>query len=174
MKKVTIILMSLTSVFLLDGCASLPKSSDMVPQTINVTHRSSKPVRIVVEGQLMLEDKAQVPNQTFAEALQMSIAKAQIFTKVDKDISDGFLLEVFIVGYEPPKGGFNMAATLITRWKLTRLPSQEVVFEDFVKKTHTNTVGDAFVGATRWRMANEGVVKDTIAEGIMNLSKLDL
>ena len=173
MKK--IILMLLAPIIFLNGCASLPKAPDMVPKNIVAVQRSSKPVTIVVEGQLKIEGgETQVSNQAFTEAIQLSVEKAQLFSKVNKDVTDGFLLEVFIVGYEPPKPGFNMAATLITRWKLTQLPSQEEVFDDFVKKTYIATAGSAFSGLTRWRLANEGAVRDSIEEGIKNISKLNL
>jgi hypothetical protein len=34
----------------------------------------------------------------------------------------------------------------------------------------TCTMGDAMLGLKRWRMANEGVARDTIAESIQRLS----
>lgn len=146
----------------------------MTPANIEVNHRNTKPVKVVVEGEPKRDKDLQVPNTEIAQALRNAIEKSQLFAKVDDAAIGGFLLEVAVVGYNPPRPGFNMSATMTTRWKLTRFPSQEVVFEDFFKKTHTCTVGDAFAGATRWRKANEGVVRDTIADGLQRISQLDL
>lgn len=173
MKKIILIL--LVPIIILNGCASLPKAPDMVPKNTVTVKRSSEPVKVVVEGQLKIEGgETQVSIQAFTEALQLSIEKAQLFSKVNENVTDGFILEVSVVGYEPPKPGFNMAATLITHWKLTQLPNRDVVFDDFVKKTYVATAGSAFSGLTRWRLANEGAVRDSIEEGIKNISKLNL
>lgn len=161
------------SLFLV-GCSALPKAADMTPATVEVKHRNAKPVKVVVEGEPKRDKSIQVPNAEFAQALRNAIESSQLFSKVDDAALGGFLLEVAVVGYSPPRPGFNMSATMTTRWKLTRFPGQEIVFEDFFKKTHTCTVGDAFAGAARWRKANEGVVRDTIADGLRRISQLDL
>jgi uncharacterized delta-60 repeat protein len=68
--------------------------------------------------------------------------------------------------------GANMTTRMTTYWKLTRLGDREVVFEDFIKKQHAAKMGDAFVGAKRWRMTHEGVTRETIAEGALTNSAL--
>ena len=157
------------------GCSSLPKAADMTPSNIEIKNRAAQPVKVVVEGEPKIEGKKlQVANAELAQALRAAIEQSQLFTQVSDATTEGFLLELSVVGYNPPRPGFNMSATMTTRWKLTRLPTQEVIFEDFIKQTHTCTVGDAFVGAARWRKANEGVVRDTIADGLQRISQLDL
>jgi len=174
MKK---ILMLFISIIFLNGCTALPKN--MVPKNIVAIKGHSKPVTIVVNGEMVIEGgSTQVSNQAFTEAIQLSIMKNNLFSKVNKDVEDGFLLEVFIIGYDPPRGAlnlnFNLTSTLTTRWKLKLLSNQEVVFDDFIKKVYTATVGAELVATIRHRAANEGVVRDTIEEGINMISKLDL
>ena len=165
---------ALTAGLLTAGCGSLPKAADMTPAKIEVQNRSAKPVKVVVEGEPKVEKTVLVKNEELAKAIQMGIERSRLFSNVDKGTTEGFLLEVTIVGYNPPRSGFNMSATMTTRWKLTRLPGEETVFEDFFKKTHTCTVGDAFAGMTRFRKTNEGVVRDTIAEGLQRISATGL
>jgi hypothetical protein len=116
----------------------------------------------------------QIPNAAFTQALRTAIEESKLFAKVDNSISEGYRLEVRIMGYDPPRGGVGMTASLTTYWKLTRTGAAEVLFEDFVKATYRATMGDAVVGATRWRKANEGVARETIKEGIRLLSELKL
>ena len=166
--------MALTGVLFLAGCGSLPKPAAMTPARMAIQNRSSKSVKVVVEGEPKIEKLIAVKNQDLAQAVEMAIEHSGLFAKVDKTTAEGFLLEVAVVGYTPPRNGFNMTATMTTRWKLTRIPGQQAVFEDFFKKTHTCTVGDAFAGMARFRKANEGVVRDTIAEGLNRISKENL
>lgn len=164
----------LSGACLLTGCTTLPKAADMTPATVELKNRASHPVKLVVEGEPKREKTVQVGNAELAQAIRMTIEKSQIFSKVVESVSEGYLLEVTVVGYNPPRPGFNMSATMTTRWRLTRLSNREVIFDDFFKKTHTAKVGDAFVGATRWRKANEGMVRDTIADGLQRISQLNL
>ncbi len=160
--------------FFLNGCSHTPEVSDMVPKSITVKYRYSKPVTIVISGQLITEGYIQVSNQALSEVLRLSIEKEQLFSSVNKHSINGFLLEVSIIGYEPPKfGGFKHAATLITHWKLTDILRKEVVFEDYFKKTHVAAAMSSFSAGGRSIIANGEVVKDTIKEGLMSISKLE-
>lgn len=176
MKKIVLLLIMFLSFVFCWGCTTIAlKAADMTPQTVPIEIRADKPVKILVEGEgILKDDTAIISNQDFTEALQTSIEKSQLFSGIDKELKDGYLLEVFIISFEPPKGGFDMAATMITHWKLTRLPSNEVVYEDLIKKTCVKTVGDAVSGIIRLRITSGCVAQDTISEGIKNISKVNL
>ncbi len=152
----------------------MAKRVEMVPRSFEVTQRHAASVTVKVLGEVKVENHVRVLNADFTGALCDAIGKSQVFAHVAETTADGYSLEVTVVGYGPPRAGFNMTASLTTNWKLMRLPNNEVVFEDFIKKQHTCTVGDAFAGATRWRKTNEGVVRDIISEGIQRLSQLKL
>ncbi|MBN1473334.1 MAG: hypothetical protein JW914_01845 [Syntrophaceae bacterium] len=175
MKKIVLLLIMFLSFVFCWGCVTMVlKAADMTPQTVPIEIRADKPVKILVEGEGIFGYTAIISNQDFTEALQTSIEKSQLFSGIDKELKDGYLLEVFIISFEPPKGGLNMAATLITHWKLTRLPSNEVIYEDLIKKTCVKTVGDAVSGLERVRITSGCVAQDTISEGIKNISKVKL
>jgi len=157
----------------LSGCSFMPETSDMVPENIVVKHRSSKPVEIVINGQLVTEGMIQVSNQALIDVLRLSIEKERLFSRVKKHTTNGFLLEVSIIGYEPPRmSGISMGATLITHWKLTNISSKDIVFEDYFKKTHVAPAMSALTAGGRRVVANGGVVKDTIDQGVTSISKL--
>ena len=43
-----------------------------------------------------------------------------------------------------------------------------------IKSSHTATMGDAFIGVTRLRLAVEGAVRENIRQGILEISKLNI
>jgi hypothetical protein len=141
----------------------------MTPVDLEVSRRSTESVQVRIHGEPTVEKQIQIANKDFVSALEQAIRDCRLFARVTRG-GGGYALDVRITGYNPPRTGANMTATMTTHWKLTRLSDRSVLFEDFVKQSHTCTIGDAFVGATRWRMANEGVARDTIAEGIRRLS----
>jgi hypothetical protein len=61
-----------------------------------------------------------------------------------------------------------------TQWRLVRVSDNQEVFSDAVRKEFTATVGDAFVGVTRLRLASEGAARENIKEGIRLISELKL
>jgi hypothetical protein len=172
--KICLPLLALALGLFTAGCSTTPKAAMMTPGKVEIQKRSDKPVKVVVEGEPKIEKVVVIKNDELAKAVQLAIERSQLFSMVDQTTAQGFLLEVAVVGYNPPRPGFNMSATMTTRWKLTRLPGKETVFEDFLKKTHKCTVGDAFAGATRMRKANEGVVRDTISDGLKRISETGL
>jgi hypothetical protein len=175
MKLLNLLISALTLGALLTGCVSLPKAVDMTPTNMVMKNRSAKSVKLVVEGEPRLDNtKTIVQNSEIAQALRNAIEKSQLFQSISDSFSDGYLLEVSIVGYDPPLSGAKMTAVMTTRWRLSRQPGQEVLFEDFLKKSYTSTVGDALNANKRFIMANEGVVRETIAGGLQKISELPL
>jgi hypothetical protein len=171
--KIATLLIPLLSAVLWAGCTTVPKPAAMVPKAIEVTNRSARPAKLTVVGEATYERKVRISNEALTQALRSAVEKSRVFSKVEPQLSgEGYELEVRILGYDPPRGGFNMAATLTSRWKLTKLPQHEVVFEDFIKQTHETTMGDAVWGINRMRETNEGVVRETIAEGLRKISKV--
>jgi hypothetical protein len=176
MKGLFKVLMSvLTLGALLTGCVSLPNAVNMSPTNMVIKNRSAKSVTLAVEGEPRLDNSETiVQNSEITQALRNAIEKSRLFKSVSDSLSDGYLLEVSIVGYDPPLSGAKMTAVMTTRWRLSRQSGQEVLFEDFLKKSYSCTVGDALNANKRFIMANEGVVRETIAEGVQKISELPL
>ena len=70
--------------------------------------------------------------------------------------------------------GLDMTVTTTVQYILTDSGSGEVVLDKRVLTPYTATMGDAFVGTTRLRLANEGSARKNI-EGLLDeLSKLEI
>jgi hypothetical protein len=154
---------------LLVGCASPVKPQAMVPATFDVQNRHNSAVQLMVEGGQ--EDK--IPDAAFLQALTDAIQRSGVFSAVVPSGGD-YKLVVVILALEGPQAGFSFTVKLATNWKLTRLATQEVVWQDAIAKTYNATMGRALFGATRARIATEGAAQENIKEGIDRLSRVKL
>ncbi len=156
---------------LVSGCYSLPKAADMTPGALQLRRKVDAPVHVVVHGEGRLEKQVLVGNAEIRQALVDAARASGLFAEVADAPGSGHLLEVSLVGFTPPRPGFDMTASVSSRWRLTRPPETKPIFEDFLKTTHTVTTGEAFVGATRYRRACEGAIREMIADGLRRISE---
>ena len=115
-----------------------------------------------------------IPGKRFSEAIRDSILKYGLFRTVLATDTGDYLLEADIVKVGAPAGGFTMTVNMAVRWKLTHLSTGKVVFQQTTFNTCTATVGDAFAGAARERLAEEGAARGNIEEALHRLSQLNL
>jgi hypothetical protein len=115
-----------------------------------------------------------VPSEPFAEAVRSSLIKYGVFRSVITTSAGDYLLEADILKVGEPIGGFTMTVSMAVRWKLTHISTGKVVFQQTTFKAHTATVGDAFAGAARERMAKEGAARENIEAALDRLAQLKL
>jgi len=60
------------------------------------------------------------------------------------------------------------------RYKLTRSCDDQVVYDDIITASYMATLGDAFDGAYRMRLANEGSIRANIAAFLRHLHSLNI
>ena len=158
------------------GCASGATMVGMVPKSYEVAHRNAYTVKLSTAGgrETQAWSKSEISNENFSAALADSLSTSGVFSSVVRDGTSDYLLDVFLTKVDQPIMGFNMTVSVTANWTLTDLKTNGVVFQDLIEASHTATVGDAFAGVTRLRLANEGAARANIAEGIKRLSQLDL
>lgn len=160
---------------LVSGCATA-KPEAMVPTEFKIEqkHASSVTVANPEEKGAGAKWASMIRSTTFREAVSQSIQKSGLFATVLKTPDANYLLEITKVRSDEPALGFNMTVDLVTRWVLKKRDSNEVIFQGNVSTTHTATMGEAFAGAKRLRLANEGAARANIKEGLRRLSQLKL
>lgn len=67
-----------------------------------------------------------------------------------------------------------MTTEMTVLWSLSRVDTEETIWQDLVLSSCTATVGDAFVGTTRMRMATEGAARNNIRTALERLAAADL
>ena len=79
-----------------------------------------------------------------------------------------------MVEIDQPSFGFDMTVTTHVRYVLTDTTINSVIYDEIIVAPHTATVGDAFAGVKRLRLANEGSGKKNIEGLLEKLSKLKI
>lgn len=163
-------------VFLFTGCAITPTPKGMLARSAMVQNHYPFSVSVKAEG--TKESNAfggpGIPGEPLAEAIRNSITKYGLFRSVITTGSGDYLLEADIVKVDAPAAGFNMTVSMGIRWKLTHVSTGKIVFQQTTFKAYTATVGDAFAGVKRVRLAEEGAARENIEDALDRISQLRL
>ena len=117
---------------------------------------------------------SQVANEDFKAALEMTIERTGLFSRVIRSANGDYQLDVRLVQLRQPMVGFNMTVEAQTEWRLRHVSSGRVVWQENVNRAFTATVGDAFAGIKRLRLANEGAIREDIKAGLERIATLSL
>lgn len=102
--------------------------------------------------------ESEVSSEDFATALSESLrAHAMLSTE-----SGTYRLDANLREMNQPFVGLNMTVSSTVFYTLTNVETGEVVYEELVAESYTATMGDAMVGVTRLRLANEGSIRANI------------
>jgi hypothetical protein len=160
---------------LIGGCATPATHEGMIPAAVNTVKKHIQTVSVAVTGGKETDSAGtpQISDSAFRDALVASIKNSQVFSKVVEGKGGDFLLTVSLFGMQPVFG-LDFTVTMEAGWTLQRASGGAPVWQESIKSAHTATVGDAFVAATRLRLATEGAAKKNIEQGLAKLSQLNL
>jgi hypothetical protein len=158
------------------GCASSAKPEAMISVPAAPVHRSASDVVVTAIGgketSAMLV--SQISNEDFALAIRDSFVKAGLFKKALASGPARYALDTFIVQLNQPMFGASMTVSMEVSYTLSRTEPKEVILKKAISSTYTAAFGEAFVGATRLQMANEGAARKNIEQIIQEISSLKL
>ncbi len=160
----------------LSGCASPASKDALIAHDIQKIKHHRKTVAITTQGgsETGAMDSSNVSNNDFAEAIEESIIENGLFTQVIHDNGSDYLLNVTIINMSKPLFGGSFTVSMEAAWSLSDPITQKFVMRESVKSSRTVTMGEAFIGVTRLRLAVEGAVRENIRQGIMAISKLNV
>lgn len=156
---------------LLLSCAIALQPAHLVPSLPKQTsHDKSVAVQTIKEFRQGLK----LLQPDFQQAVKSGIRDSGLFSRVLDALPADYLLEVELISYRAPGQGFSATVAISSKWTLTNGATLDQVYEEIHTAEYTVGAGDAFVGATRVRLAAEGAVRETIRQGIEGLGKLEL
>lgn len=158
------------------GCATASKPTAMVADVVQVEHKHSASVAVKVTGgsDTSAMGASNISNDDFAAAIRSSIEQSGLFASISAAEAGDYQISAQIVRLDRPTFGFSFTVTMEVSWRLLRTSSQEVVWEKAVTSSFTATTGDAVVGVTRLRLANEGAARENIKDALTQLGSLTL
>jgi hypothetical protein len=115
---------------------------------------------------------SKVGDKELHETLRLSLKQCGFLST--SDVAAPFRLEVFLIELKQPHGGLTIIVTSVIRYKLTRSCDNQVVYDDIITAPYQATVGDAFYGPHRLKLANEGSIRANIATFLENLRSLNI
>ena len=119
-------------------------------------------------------DSSNVSNSDFSKAIEESIIENSLFTQVIHSNGSDYLLNVTIVSLSKPIFGASFTVSMEAAWSLSEPITKKVLMRESIKSSHTATMGEAFIGVTRLRLAVEGATRKNIQKGLMAISRLQL
>jgi len=158
------------------GCATPAQSEAMASSRMDFGRKNDRSVTITVTGgsETKSTGKSQISDDDFASAINASIEKSGLFSKILGLEASDFQLNAEIVRVDQPTIGFNMTVTLEVNWTLIRRSTGKVAWQKAETSTYTATMGEAFAGVTRLRMATEGAARLNIDRALGEIGKLEL
>lgn len=176
MKKISLALVAIL-VAILTGCAAPARIDQMTAQStpaqrIAKTAFSSNVAVKDVSGGKETNPMwiSNVGNSEFEQALEASLANAGMLSG-GKQLGK-YVLVAHMERVDQPLMGFNMTVTAIVNYILTERATGKQVLSKRVSLPYTASVGDAFSGTERVRLANEGAVRANIGDLIAELARL--
>lgn len=175
MRNIKTILL-LVGIALMAGCASSPQLLDMIPKdeklVFESTGKSLKIVRATGGEETNPMGSSKINAKDYKLALIESIKKSNLFTQVSFDNISDYELTATILSQDQPAIGLDMTVTLTVAYVIKSSSTGDKVFDKPITASYTASVGEAFVGVTRLRKANEGAVRENIKRFLWEISKL--
>ena len=164
----------------LSACATPARSGHMVPDSaLFPSHSLDSPllnaIAISKVGGGEKTDPllvSKVGDKELHEALRLSLKQCGFLST--SDVAAPFHLEVFLIELKQPSRGLTLIVNSVMRYKLTRNSGDQVVFDDIITASYMATLKDAFDGAYRLKLANEGSIRANIAAFLRHLHSLNI
>lgn len=174
LNKILIILLGAISFALLGGCASPVTRDAVIVDDVTVVNQHQAAVSVATRGgsETSALGSSSISDAEFAKAIEESVLKNEVFTRVVTAENAEYLLNVTIVEMSKPSIGFNFTVRMEAAWSLVNAETKEIKLRKSIRSEYTATMGEAVVGVTRLRLAVEGAVKENIRSGLMEVSNL--
>ncbi len=164
----------------LSACATPARTGQMVPESaLFSSYGLDSPLRNAITiSKVGGGEKtnplvgSKVGDTELQEALRLSLKQYGLLGTTD--VAAPFRLEAFLIELKQPATGHTMIVTSAMRYKLTRSSDDQVVYDEIITASFQATMGDAFYGPHRLKLANEGSIRANIAVFLQQLHSLNI
>lgn len=179
MKKMLPVLVSIVLAGLLSGCAA-PARIDQMTANVSAQQRiAPTPLRTNIAVRDVTGGKetnpmwvSNVGNSEFEQALEASLRDAGLLAAGKQ--AGKYTLIAHLENVDQPMAGFSMTVTATVAYSLVERATGKEVLNRRVSLPYTASMGAAFSGAERLRIANEGAIRVNITKLIDELFTLKI
>jgi len=171
-----IFIATISLALVLTGCASPASREAMTPQVLAVSkqHPYSLHVQTSCGSETGAMDSSNISDADLKAAIEDAITQSKIFTSIVQGSGGDYELSVRVVSLSKPTFGATFTVDMETAWSLTKTVGRSVVMRNSVKSSGKATMGEAFAGVTRLRMAVENAARENISQGLKAIAELNL
>ena len=161
---------------LLGACASPADRAAMTPQDLVVSKHHPYSLRVQTGGgaETGAMDSSNIADTDLKAAIEDAVVKSKLFKTIVQGSDGDYELSVRVTSLSKPLFGATFTVELETAWSLTRVSDRSAVMRKSVKSSGTATMGEAFAGVTRLRMAVEAATRNNISQGLKAVAELIL
>lgn len=161
---------------ILGGCASPADRSAMTPQNLTVSKHYPYSLNVQTSGgaQTGAAESSNIANADLKASIEDAVVQSKLFKSIVQSSNGDFELSVRIITLSKPLFGGTFTVEMETAWSLTKLSDHSVVMRKSVQSSGTATMGDAFAGVTRLRLALEAAARNNIEQGLKAIAELNL
>jgi hypothetical protein len=164
-------------VVVLAGCAApAGKQAMTVDKPVAVAKQHPYSVTVTASGgaETTALGSSNIGNAELKGAIESSIRESRVFREVVEGQGGQYELVVNVITLSKPSIGFSFTVDLEAGWTLTRVADRQVLLRKAITSSHTATMGAAFAGVERLRLAVEGAARANIVQGLAAIGQLDL
>ncbi len=120
-------------------------------------------------------DSSNISDADLKAAIEAAVVQSKLFKSIVQG-ADGadYELSVRVTSLSKPLFGGTFTVEMEAAWSLTRMSDRNAVMRKAIKSTGVATMGEAFAGVTRLRMAVERAASDNISQGLKAIAELKL
>lgn len=163
-------------VALLTGCATPADRAAMTPQNLNIAKHHPYSLQVKTGGGAATGamESSNIADADLKAAIEDAVKQSKLFKSIVQGADGDYELSVSVVSLSKPIFGGTFTVDLETAWVLSKLSDHSVVLRKAVQSSGTATMGEAFAGVTRLRLAVEKAASENIRKGLNAVAELKL
>lgn len=160
----------------LTGCSTPANREAMTPQGVVVSKHYPHSVHVQTNGgsETSATGGSNISDADLKAAIEDAVIQSKVFKSIVQSAGGDYELSVRVVSLSKPIFGLTFTVEMETAWSLTKVADHSVLMRKAVKSSGTATMGDAFAGVTRLRLAVENAARENISQGLKAVAELDL
>lgn len=161
---------------ILTGCASPADRGAMTPQNLNIAKHHPYSLQVQTGGgsDTGAMDSSNIADADLKAAIEDAVKQSKLFKTVVQGSGGDYELSVSVTSLSKPIFGASFTVDMETAWTLSKLSDRSVVLRKSIQSSGTATMGEAFAGVTRLRMAVEKAASANIRQGLQAIAALNL
>jgi hypothetical protein len=174
----SVVVVSIFLIFI-SACSRTVKVENMTPAELTIVNRHPYSVNVAVKGDMSLSSakgkKDDIDRERLQQVIESSILKSGLFKSLAAVEQADFLLEVVVFKSNVLGVPTATITTVVPmNWVLMKRATRTSVYQKRTANEVSVKAREELGGANRYSWANEGSVKKSIEEAMLELSKLQL